>query len=144
MLRNCSRHLFALFLFKGYSWSFPYRYLGNYYYNITNKLALKAAGGATGFPMTIATLQLGVGCIYALFLWAAPDARKFPKVTMDDVKAMIPVAFCAAAAHCSSVFALSAGAVSFGQIVKAAEPAFAAVLGVSLYGKKVSKGKVCR
>jgi solute carrier family 35 protein E1 len=93
--------------------------------------------------MTIATLQLGVGCIYALFLWGAPDARKFPKVTLDDVKAMIPVAFCAAAAHCFSVFALSAGAVSFGQIVKAAEPAFAAVLGVSLYGKKVSKGKVC-
>ena len=87
-------------------------YLGNYYYNITNKLALKAAGGlifliyhsisyfdlfscvsclflsmriaffpgAAGFPLTIATLQLGVGVIYALFLWAAPDARRFPKV----------------------------------------------------------------
>jgi len=54
---------------------------------------------------------------------------------------MIPVAFCAAAAHSFSVFALSAGAVSFGQIVKAAEPAFAAVLGVSLYKKKISKGK---
>ena len=36
-------------------------YLGNYYYNITNKLALKAAGGAAGFPMIISTLQLGVG-----------------------------------------------------------------------------------
>lgn len=116
-------------------------YLGNYYYNITNKLALKAAGGASGFPMTIATLQLGVGCIYALFLWAAPDARSFPKVTVDDVVKMLPVALCAAAAHASSVFALSAGAVSFGQIVKAAEPVFAAVIGVSLYNKKVSKGK---
>lgn len=118
------------------------RYLGNYYYNITNKMALKAAGGSTGFPLTIATLQLGVGCIYALFLWAAPDARNFPKITLEDLKNMIPVAFCAAAAHSFSVFALSAGAVSFGQIVKAAEPAFAAVLGVSLYGKKISKGKV--
>lgn len=118
------------------------RYLGNYYYNITNKLALKAAGGSAGFPLTIATLQLGVGCIYALFLWAAPDSRKFPTVTTKDIIDMIPVAFCAAAAHSFSVFALSAGAVSFGQIVKAAEPAFAAVLGVSLYGKKISKGKV--
>ena len=36
--------------------------------------------GAAGFPLTIATLQLGVGVIYALFLWAAPDARRFPKV----------------------------------------------------------------
>jgi len=118
------------------------RYLGNYYYNITNKLALKAAGGAAGFPLTISTLQLGVGCIYALFLWAAPDARKLPTVTKKDIISMIPVAFCAAAAHSFSVFALSAGAVSFGQIVKAAEPAFAAVLGVTLYKKKISKGKV--
>merc|ERR1711934_1022850 len=39
------------------------------------------------------------------------------------------------------VFALSAGAVSFGQIVKAAEPAFAAVVGTKLYGKKISKAK---
>eukprot|EP00960_Hanusia_phi_P078228 768795-Hanusia_phi.AAC.8 len=104
--------------------------------NITNKLALKAAGGAAGFPLTIATLQLGVGCLYALFLWAAPDARKLPKITKEDVIKMIPVAFCAAAAHSFSVFALSAGAVSFGQIVKAAEPAFAALLGVTLYQKK--------
>lgn len=91
--------------------------------------------------MTISTLQLGVGCLYALFLWGAPDARKFPSVTKDDVLKMIPVAFCAAGAHSFSVFALSAGAVSFGQIVKAAEPAFAAVLGVTLYKKQVSKGK---
>jgi solute carrier family 35 protein E1 len=107
-------------------------YLGNYYYNISNKMALKAAGGAAGFPLTIATLQLGVGMIYALFLWAAPDAREVPKTTKDDILACIPVAFCSAAAHSFSVFALSAGAVSFGQIVKAAEPAFAALLGVSL------------
>jgi len=39
------------------------------------------------------------------------------------------------------VFALSAGAVSFGQIVKAAEPAFAAGIGTLFYGKKVSVAK---
>ena len=38
---------------------------------------------------------------------------------MDDLKKMLPVGFCAMGAHCFSVFALSAGAVSFGQIVKA-------------------------
>lgn len=97
-------------------------YLGNYYYNISNKLALKAAGGSTGFPMTISALQLGIGCIYGIFLWLAPDARKAPTITVDDVVKMLPVAFCAMGAHCASVFALSAGAVSFGQIVKAAEP----------------------
>mmetsp|Transcript_9302 Transcript_9302/g.12293 ORF Transcript_9302/g.12293 Transcript_9302/m.12293 type:complete len:396 (+) Transcript_9302:83-1270(+) len=120
---------------------FFFWYLGNYYYNITNKLALKAAGGSEGFPMTISALQLGVGVIYALFLWVAPDARKPPRVTLKDLVAMVPVSFCAAAAHSSSVFALSAGAVSFGQIVKAAEPAFAAVVGTTVYKKKISLAK---
>ena len=109
--------------------------------NITNKLALKNSGGAQGFPMTIASLQLGVGVVYALFAWAAPDMRSAPSITFDDVKAMVPVAFCAMMAHCASVFAMSAGAVSFGQIVKAAEPAFAAVLSQFVYGKPISKAK---
>ncbi len=60
-------------------------YVGNYYYNITNKLALKATGGASGFPMTISALQLGIGSLYGIFLWLAPDARESPKVTLDDV-----------------------------------------------------------
>jgi solute carrier family 35 protein E1 len=116
-------------------------YIGNYYYNITNKLALNAAGGAAGFPMTIATLQLGVGVIYAIFLWLAPDARKKPEISFSDYLKTLPVGFTAAGAHAASVFALSAGAVSFAQIVKAAEPAFAAVLGVLFYGASVSVAK---
>jgi solute carrier family 35, member E1 len=116
-------------------------YLGNYYYNITNKLALNAAGGKNGFPMTISGLQLGVGCIYAIFLWLAPDARNAPTITWDDVIKMIPVAFCFMGAHAASVFAMGMGAVSFAQIVKAAEPAFAAVLSQFVYGKKVSTAK---
>jgi len=120
---------------------FFFWYLGNYYYNISNKVALKAAGGALGYPMTISTLQLGVGSLYALFLWTAPDARPVPKITPSDLVKLIPVAFCSAGAHAGSVFALSAGAVSFGQIVKAAEPAFAAVVGTFLYGKTISLAK---
>jgi solute carrier family 35 protein E1 len=116
-------------------------YAGNYYYNITNKQALQAGGGATGYPMTIATLQLGVGCIYALFLWAAPDARQRPTITFNDYINTLPVGFTAAGAHAASVFALSAGAVSFAQIVKAAEPAFAAVVGTCFYGISVSTAK---
>jgi len=116
-------------------------YLGNYYYNISNKLALKAAGGATGFPLTISALQLGIGSLYGIFLWLAPDARTKPSVTMDDIIKMLPVAFCYAGAHSASVFSFSAGSVSFGQIVKAAEPAFAAVLSQFVYNKPVSKAK---
>merc|ERR1712071_113375 len=101
----------------------------------------KAAGGSAGFPMTISGLQLAVGCLYALFLWVAPDARSKPNVTLDDIIKMLPVAFCMMGAHSASVFALSAGAVSFGQIVKSSEPAFAAVLSQFVYKKKISKAK---
>jgi solute carrier family 35 protein E1 len=116
-------------------------YLGNYYYNITNKMALNAAGGKTGFPITISSLQLGVGALYGIFLWLAPDARTRPKVTMQDIVKMLPVAFCFMGAHSASVFAMGMGAVSFAQIVKAAEPAFAAVLSQFVYNKPVSKAK---
>jgi solute carrier family 35 protein E1 len=79
--------------------------------------------------MTIATAQLAVGCIYAIFLWVAPDARKPPKITVKDFIRMIPSGVCSAGAHAASVFALAAGGVAFGQIVKASEPAFAAIIG---------------
>uniref|UniRef100_A0A7S2UY28 Sugar phosphate transporter domain-containing protein n=1 Tax=Fibrocapsa japonica TaxID=94617 RepID=A0A7S2UY28_9STRA len=126
------------FVLLGY---FFFWYLGNYYYNITNKRALNAAGGVSGFPISIAVLQLAVGAIYATFLWIAPDARSKPAITKDDLVNMLPVSFCAGGAHVFSVIALSAGAVSFGQIVKAAEPAFAALLGTLFYAKSISKAK---
>mmetsp|Transcript_27926 Transcript_27926/g.88970 ORF Transcript_27926/g.88970 Transcript_27926/m.88970 type:complete len:411 (-) Transcript_27926:277-1509(-) len=120
---------------------FAFWYLGNYYYNLTNKIALKAAGGAAGFPALISTAQLGVGVLYSAFLWLAPDARKVPRLKLSDIVSMLPVGFCMAFAHGASVLALSAGTVSFGQIVKACEPAFAAVIGVSLYSKTVSTAR---
>merc|ERR1712106_190394 len=61
--------------------------------------------------------------------------------TVDDIIKMLPVAFCALGAHSASVFAMGAGAVSFGQIVKASEPVFAAVLSTFVYKKKISKAK---
>jgi solute carrier family 35 protein E1 len=116
-------------------------YLGNYYYTLNNKLALKAAGGATGFPVTIGFVQLLIGSVYALWLWIQPDARPLPETTTDDLMKVVPVAACAAGAHLSSIFSMNLGAVSFAQIVKASEPAFAAAIGTALYGKKISKAK---
>ena len=116
---------------------FAFWYLGNYYYNIQNKNAANASGGSD-FAMTIATAQLAVGVVYALFLWVAPDARKPPQITVGDFIKMIPAGVCSAGAHAASVFSLAAGGVAFGQIVKAAEPAFAAVIGTFVYKKKIS------
>jgi solute carrier family 35, member E1 len=122
---------------------FAFWYLGNYYYNIQNKNAAIAAGGEH-YAMTLATGQLVVGVMYATFLWLAPDARKLPNITFSDFMAMIPAGVCTAGAHAASVFSLAAGGVAFGQIVKAAEPAFAAVVGTFIYGKKISLAKwVC-
>ena len=36
---------------------------------------------------------------------------------------------------------MNLGAVSFAQIVKASEPAFAAIVGTTLYGKSISQAK---
>ena len=46
--------------------------------------------------------------------------------------------FFAAAAHAGAVYAMTAGAVSFGQIVKAGEPIFAAVVGFVLVAVQVA------
>jgi len=116
-------------------------YLGNYYYNITNKLALNAAGGKTGFPMMVSSLQLLVGSLYGIFLWLAPDARSKPTISLSDLVKILPVAFCFMGAHSASVFAMGMGAVSFAQIVKAAEPAFAAVIATFIYKKQISTAK---
>jgi len=90
--------------------------------------------------MIISSLQLGIGSLYGIFLWVV-HARKVPSVTTKDLVRMFPLAFCYAGAHGGSSFAYSAGSVSFAEIVKAAEPAFAAVLAQFVYGRPVSKAK---
>jgi solute carrier family 35 protein E1 len=115
--------------------------VGNYYYNIYNKTAAMASGGAE-FAFTNAFVQLVVGSIYAIFLWAAPDARTPPKLTFAQVLAVAPLGLWAAMAHAGAVYAMTAGAVSFGQIVKAGEPVFAVVVGFVFYSQKVSLAKI--
>ena len=109
--------------------------------SVYNKNAGKASGGAE-FAFTLATVQLMVGSVYAIFLWAAPDARKAPKMTFDQVLKLAPLGFWAAVAHAGAVYAMTAGAVSFGQIVKAGEPVFACIVGYLAYNSKVSMAKL--
>ena len=131
-------------------------YLGNSFYNIQNKKALNASGGKHGgLGMTLATMQLGVGAAYSFVIWlvgynflpccglVAPVKQTPPKIKFSDYVAMLPVAFCSAAAHSSSVLALNAGSVTFGQIVKAGEPVFSALVNTIVYGKSPSIAKWC-
>eukprot|EP00960_Hanusia_phi_P033070 750244-Hanusia_phi.AAC.2 len=131
---------------------------------ITSKLALNAAYGAAGFPVAIATLQLGFGCLYAFFLWATSGSKTLPNITGEDVFKMMPVgmeeggdgknlqagdrlllyltcssqvAFYAALAHSLFVYSIGAGAVSLSLLIRAAEPVFADFLAAATDKKKV-------
>jgi len=104
-------------------------YLGNIYYNIYNKKACNALGknahGASNAHWALSAVQLLVGVLFVVPLWLT-GLRKAPQLTAENWKELSPVGLWASLAHAFSVLALGAGAVSFGQIVKAGEPVFAA------------------
>jgi len=104
-------------------------YLGNIYYNIYNKKACIALGknshGEPNLHWALSALQLFVGAAFVAPMWAT-GIRNKPQLTSANWKELLPVGLWASLAHAFSVLALGAGAVSFGQIVKAAEPVFAA------------------
>jgi len=127
---------------------FGFWYLGNYFYNIYNKQAVVEAGGAQGqFMVTVATMQLVIGAVYAIAVWIVGinpitfSKQKMPSLTLSDYKGLTILAFWSAVAHAGSVFALTSGSIAFGQIVKAAEPVFAAIIGTLIYGKAPSTAK---
>mmetsp|Transcript_8303 Transcript_8303/g.11604 ORF Transcript_8303/g.11604 Transcript_8303/m.11604 type:complete len:401 (+) Transcript_8303:61-1263(+) len=104
-------------------------YLGNVFYNIYNKKACialgKNAAGGSNAHWALSAVQLLVGILFVVPLWIT-GLRKAPAMTADNWKELSPVGLWTALAHAFSVLALGAGAVSFGQIVKAGEPVFAA------------------
>ena len=104
-------------------------YIGNIYYNIYNKKACialgKNAAGASNLHWALSALQLFVGVLFVIPMWLT-GIRDKPNMTVANWKELSPVGLWASLAHAFSVLALGAGAVSFGQIVKAAEPVFAA------------------
>lgn len=104
-------------------------YIGNIYYNIYNKKACialgKNASGASNLHWALSAAQLLVGVLFVIPMWLT-GIRDKPKMTTENWKELSPVGLWASLAHAFSVLALGAGAVSFAQIVKAAEPVFAA------------------
>lgn len=123
-------------------------YLGNYYYNIYNKVALNEGGGKTGpHAYTISCIQLGVGTAYAVIVWLLTfnpitmARQKLPQLTVKDIVTVSGVAFFSAFAHLGSVLTMNAGSVAFGQIVKAAEPVFSAAVNTVIYSKPPTLAK---
>jgi len=105
-------------------------YLFNIGYNIYNKQALNALS----YPWTIATIQMATGIFYFVPMWLT-GARKAPKLSLSDIKTLIPIALCHTGVHVGAVIALGAGAVSFAHIVKASEPVVTCGLNALLLGE---------
>lgn len=101
----------------------------NVMYNITNKKCQNA------FPMpwTMTVVSLFVGIPYVLLMWAS-GLRKAPKLQPGAWKTLLPIGAAHALGHAGAVIALGAGAVSFAQTVKAAEPVFTCVLSYLVLG----------
>jgi solute carrier family 35 protein E1 len=93
-------------------------------YNITNKKVLNMVPKLT---YMVAFLQLFIGWFYLLPVWGL-GIRKAPVLTAEETKNLMPVVFLHLLTHLGAVVSLSAGAVSFTHIVKAAEPAVSAAL----------------
>lgn len=104
-------------------------YCGNIYYNIFNKKACIALGknahGGSNLHWALSAVQLAVGVLLVLPMWLT-GLRKAPELTSDNWRELAPVGLWASLSHAFSVLSMAVGAVSFGQIVKAGEPVFAA------------------
>lgn len=83
--------------------------------------------------MTVGSLQLGVGALYATALWTL-RLRAAPALTPAGKSALGKVGFYHAAGQLLSMVSLGAGAVSFTHIVKALEPFFSAVVSALYLG----------
>lgn len=100
-------------------------YALNTFYNIYNKKAANMLHA----HWFLAAAQLAVGIVYSFVIWGT-GIRKAPSLTAADIAACVPIGLFASLSHGGSVLASAVGAVSFAQIVKACEPAFAAVVGI--------------
>jgi len=104
-------------------------YIGSTGYNIYNKKALNAVP----IPYAMSWLQLFTGIPYVLLLWGT-GLRKTPRLSLDNVKTLVPISLGHLGTHIGGVVAMGAGAVSFTQIIKASEPAVSAVFSMTILG----------
>lgn len=98
-------------------------YAFNMIFNILNKSALNAFP----CPYFMSAMQLVVSGVWMCAMWAT-GLQKKPKVDMELIKGLLPVAFAHTVGHVTACVSFSLMAVSFAHIVKSAEPVFAVAL----------------
>lgn len=105
-------------------------YALNVIYNIINKKVLNVVPA----PLTVGSIQFGIGALYAAILWAL-SIRPAPRLTSKGRDAVWSVGLYHAAGQLLSMISLGAGPVSFTHIVKALEPFFSALVSALVFGK---------
>jgi solute carrier family 35, member E1 len=102
-------------------------YAFNIVYNISNKRVLN------WFPVPwfVSWVQLLVGVLYVLPLWAS-GLRKKPKVPAEALGTLLPISVAHVTGHVATVVSLGAVAVSFTHVVKSLEP-FVNVMASALF-----------
>jgi len=105
-------------------------YALNVIYNIVNKKVLNEVPA----PLTVGTIQFGVGALYAGLLWVV-KLRPAPKLTPAGKDICMRVGAYHAGGQLLSMVSLGAGPVSFTHIVKALEPFFSAIVSALVFGK---------
>lgn len=102
-------------------------------YNIANKVRLNAIA----LPWCHSAASLFVGSAFVSFLWLT-GLRKRPRLSKAAILTFLPISFMHALGHIGAVVSAGAGAVSFTQIVKAAEPVCTAGLSWAILGAQIS------
>lgn len=105
-------------------------YALNIIYNIINKKLLNILPA----PVTIGTIQLGIGGAYAALLWLL-RLRATPQLTAKGKEICWKVGLYHGSGQIFSMVSLGAGPVSFTHIVKALEPFFSAMVSGVVFGK---------
>ncbi len=103
-------------------------------YNIQNKIRLNMIN----LPWFQSTISLFTGSVMVLLMWLT-KLRKSPKMNKQVLQGYFPIAACHALGHVAAVMSVSCGAVSFTQIVKAAEPVFTCVLSSIILGAYITR-----
>lgn len=85
-------------------------------------------------PVTVGTIQLGIGGLYAALLWMT-KLRAAPKLTAKGREIAWKVGTYHGSGQLFSMVSLGAGPVSFTHIVKALEPFFSAMISGLVFGK---------
>jgi len=111
-------------------------YALNVLYNIINKKVLNVIPA----PLSVGSLQFGIGGIYAALLWVT-RLRALPEFNAKGKEICWKIGAYHSSGQLLSMVSLGAGPVSFTHIVKALEPFFSAIVSAIVF-KKVMKPQV--